>query len=119
MSEQKFQTYTLHELMEESERDDAERLARREWGHWKLDTSTLELIHTEDGYPIDLECITASAPMLDVIFQVVGKTWCSTEDAGHLIQAFEDIFQPQGRLCGCGIDKTIDASDFLKRKYTA
>jgi hypothetical protein len=114
--------YTLDELCVLAAAEDASRHARRQWGPWRLDTGTLELVYMgERGgrYPIDLERCGTSAEMLDWIFQLHGKSWTSATDIGDLVDAFHDVFNPQGTLCSCGNSKAIDASAYLRRRYPA
>ncbi len=97
-----FRVLTLKELFAAGEEDDRKRLARRQWGRWKLDTETLELAFEERRgrflYFIDLERMSSSAAMLDWIIQVHKKNWCTIEDTGHLVAALQDIFDPQSHL---------------------
>jgi hypothetical protein len=88
------------------------------WGDWTLDAKfmTLDLQSGRHSYQIGLENITDSAHMLDWIFQIQRKTWSTNDIIGDLINAFEDIFSPQGTICGQGIGKTIDSTAFLKRR---
>jgi hypothetical protein len=84
------------------------------WGNWKLDAGTLTLVSESPSYEIRLDEITDSAEMLDWIFQIQMKTWATNDVIGNLIRAFDDIFMPQGTLCGQGVGKTIDAEKFLR-----
>jgi len=59
-----------------------------------------------NAYWIDLE-ICSSARMLDIIMQVARKSWATDKCLAGLVHALDDIFQPQGRLCSCGIDKRL------------
>jgi hypothetical protein len=88
------------------------------WGDWTLDAQVLALNLQGDkhSYQINLEDITDSAHMLDWIFQIQMKTWSTNEIIGELINAFQDIFRPQGSLCGSGHSKTIDATVFLRKR---
>jgi hypothetical protein len=86
------------------------------WGDWELNAKNLTLYLKSHSYEIDLEAITDSAKMLDWIFQIRMKAWSTNDIIGDLSSAFQDIFRPQGTLCGMGIGKTIDAADYLKRK---
>lgn len=117
---------TLDDIDTAVSRDAARRRERRCWGRWHLDTNTLELIATDTHgrgiYFIDLERMGTSAAVLDWIFQVTGKTWCSRKDAGDLIAALRDILDPQARLCSfacsSGGDGTrIDATRILRARY--
>ena len=110
---------SLAELCDQADRHDWRSL--RQWGPWRLDTRTLELVFEEkpgcQGYFIDLETICCSAQMLDWIFQVEQKIWCTPEVMGHLIAAFQDIFTPQARLCSRGIGKRLNATAYLRGRY--
>ena len=85
------------------------------WGGWRLDASslTLALQTGRHHYEIDLEGITDSAQMLDWIFQLRMKAWVTNDILGDLISAFQDLFRPQNTICGQGINKTIDAKEWL------
>lgn len=119
--------YIFDDFAAEVERAEEERCARRTWGHWHLDTDTLELIYRADNggacYFIDLERVTTSAAMLDWIFQLRMKTWTTPTDIGELADALYDIFDPQAMLCSFGATgragKTIDATGYLRRRYGA
>jgi hypothetical protein len=88
------------------------------WGNWTLDARLLALNLQVQGhsYQIELEDITDSTKMLDWIFQIRIKTWATNDIVGDLISAFQDIFHPQSSLCGQGIPKTIDTTDFLRKR---
>jgi hypothetical protein len=87
----------------------------RLWGVWQLNAERLALVHTPDGYEIDLEDISTSAQMLDWIFQV--RRWASPQEMADLLTALGDIFQPQANLCSGGSDKRIDdPKRFLRQR---
>jgi hypothetical protein len=78
------------------------------WGPWVYDPSDHTLNHgpvTDWVYFIDLREITTSAQMLDWIFQIAGKTWGTPAVVGGLVQAFEDLLNPQGALCSFGMER--------------
>lgn len=89
----------------------------RDWGPWYLNPANLTLeLYLEDRNPavgnydyyIDLERCLTSAQTLDWIFQVAGKEIYERHDVlGGLILAVDDILQPQGNLCGSGIDRPL------------
>jgi hypothetical protein len=87
------------------------------WGPWRLDAKSLELFYRRNRwtYEIDLEKLTTSAAMLDWIFQVQLKVWCSASDIKHLLEAFHALFRPQATLCSGGFSKTLDATRHLKK----
>ena len=94
-------------------------LKHTRWGAWVVDAEALVLVLTgEHGpYEIDLESITDSARMLDWIFQIRMKTWSTNNIVGDLINAFQDIFHPQGTLCGPGVREELNARAFLRKKF--
>jgi hypothetical protein len=83
------------------------------YGPWTFNRKNLTLTH-ENGYEIDVETWTTSAQVLDWIFQIHAKGW---EDAAPaLLDAMEDIIDPQANLCSFGqekgpIDVTKNVSD--------
>jgi hypothetical protein len=88
----------------------------QQWGRWTLDTQRLALTHTELYYPIDLGGCTSSARVLDWIFQIARKPWCTSEDIHYLLDAFDALLRPQAHLCSMGIDHTFDAARFLREQ---
>jgi hypothetical protein len=86
------------------------------WGNWVFHANNLTLFCDAGSYEIDLEQITDSAAMLDWIFQLRIKPWVTNDIIGDLITAFENIFRPQGTLCGQGINRKLDATAFLKKR---
>lgn len=86
-----------------------------EWGPWRLDAKLLTLTHIR-GYEIDLERIHSSAEMLDWIFQVLHKIWCTPETTKGLLDAFDALFDPQANLCSMGHSKTINPTAHLRQK---
>jgi hypothetical protein len=119
----------MADLEASAEREDDRVRARRTWGRWLLCTDTLELVYEERPgrakYFIDLERMNTSAAMLDWIFQLCRKRWVTPTDAGNLVRALQDIFNPQARLCslacttGHKVGQTIDASAYLRARYGA
>ena len=99
---------------------------RRKWGYWIFRSTTLVLeLQTKRGgwaYEVDLERINSTAQMLDWIFQLnhkrrYGDSVYGNENQdliGDLIQAFDDIFEPQGNCCSCGKEKEFSGSKLAK-----
>jgi hypothetical protein len=89
------------------------------WGPWKLNARNLTLTHTKaypsSDYEINLERMNTSGQMLDWIFQVHDKTWCSPQDMGLLIAALRELFHPQSTLCSGGGSHTLDATAHLQK----
>ncbi len=76
---------------------------------------TLQLFDVNEFncYEIDLERCTTSAQVLDFIFQVQAKTWCTPKLMTNLLKAFdracvEQFGQPiQGVFCSMGQDHKV------------
>lgn len=86
------------------------------WGPWILNARNWTLIHVDaQYYEIYLENIRSSALLLDYIFQIAGKQWCSESDAGYLLKAFQELFHPQRTLCSSGVAKAFDPTTHLKK----
>ena len=112
-------TYSIGELFERVRQIEDQKLARRTWGNWKLTTTSLELLMQRPGsfYAVDLERLNTSAEMLDTIIQVAKKKWATPEVVGCLVKAFQDIFEPQTQICGCGTDHPFNATAYLRHRY--
>jgi excisionase family DNA binding protein len=94
------------------------------WGDWHLDAERLTLDYKPDGiwrYEVDLERVYDSASLLDYIFQVHGHSfhlqWPS-DVMQDLLDALDEIFQPQSNLCSVGMDKRLPAGFLHKRIET-
>jgi hypothetical protein len=89
------------------------------WGNWRLDTGSLELVHETDEYRIDLERMNSAAQMLDWIFQINKKPREAypAQDLADLLQALQDILDPRTNLCDGGASKRLDATAYLKQRY--
>jgi len=84
------------------------------WGPWRYDAARLVLLHESAAYEIDLETCTNSARVLDWIFQVTAKRWCTAPDAHCLLLAVEELLSPQATLCSCGQSKTLNVRWYLQ-----
>jgi hypothetical protein len=114
----------------------------KHWGDWTLDTERLCLVYRAfpvalgDGsgrsqgvppytafwgdYEIDIERIRDSAAMLDWIFQIRRKGWATARVMRDLIEALNDIFEPQANLCSAGCNKRIgNPKKFLRSRIVA
>ena len=97
---------------------------RKQWGNWVFRSTKLVLqLLTKHGncvYEIDLEKINSNAEMLDVIFQLNHKARNPDSIYGNqsliedLIQAFDDIFEPQSNCCSWGKEKKFSGSVLAK-----
>ena len=43
--------------------------------------------------------------MLDWIFQVRGKSWCAPDVMAGLLEALDEIFDPQSGMCRGGVER--------------
>jgi hypothetical protein len=85
------------------------------WSGWRFDRRELTLTF-ENGYWVDLETLSTSASLLDWIFQVFRKTWCTPKCLSGLIEALEELLSPQQTLCCFGAEHTIHPkTEILKR----
>ena len=105
--------------LEEYEREKANRinLDPPRWGKWWFDRDILCLIfpvHENYDYEIDLEDCTDAAEILDWIYQLQGKGWLDSQDQKDMLQAFEDLLNPQGNYCSFGQNITCDPVEILR-----
>jgi hypothetical protein len=88
------------------------------WGKWRYDAKVLTLTHEGMDYEIDLEECGTCAEVLDWIFQIAGKArppW-TRDDIVDLIDALNDILDPQATLCGSGKDQgRLDVAKRLRK----
>jgi len=95
---------------------------RTVWVNWIYHPSNLTLeCRDECGffiYEIDLERCRTSAEVLDWIFQVQGKTWATAEIVNNLLEALDDLLNPQGTLCSFGKSSTINPRELLRSRKT-
>jgi hypothetical protein len=79
------------------------------WGPWRFNARKMTIRHRDiPSYKIDLKTVTTSAEMLDLLFQVSAKFWCSERDAGHLLAALRAVLNPQATVWSRGIDKKFN-----------
>jgi len=74
------------------------------FGNWKY-CAELKVLRYRDrfGYEVDLERMETAAAVLDWVFHVSNKTWCSPLDISDLIEAIRALVNPQASLCSWGI----------------
>lgn len=111
---------TMRDIQREADSALRAMRARRQWGAWHLQVRSLELTYEKAGrtfYRIDLERCGTAAQVLDWVFQLRAKTWCSPTDVGHLANAFRDILDPQANLCSFGRAKVLEVTPYLRRRY--
>lgn len=118
--EEEFKVRDVAEVIKDAKEDRIKLIQKGEWGHWKYnpDNLTLEIDKVIDGhhhrYYIDFERCNNSAQILDWIFQIKHKPWCSDEDIADLLRAFDALLHTvQGRVCSGGIDHQFDCKKYL------
>lgn len=82
------------------------------WGNWSFDVDTYRLTYWDHGaciYPIELSDKDTNSKLLDLIFQVGKKPWAYRAMA-DLIDALNEIFDPQVFCCSRGENKKFDAT---------
>ena len=77
----------------------------KHYGPWKFDDKNLTLTHSHTDYEIDVEEWKTSAEVLDWIFQIQAKSWNDPVTMKGLIDAIEEIINPQANLCSFGTEK--------------
>jgi hypothetical protein len=85
---------------------------RTDWGPWALDTETMVLRIEADGHPlvdyeVDLEWCLDSAQVLDWICQIAHKDHDDYPAITGLVNALDDVLDPQRNLCSSGKHKVI------------
>ena len=86
------------------------------WGNWRYDAKRLVLTHVPHNYEIDLQDCSTSSKTLDWIFQMESKMWMTHEDKGNLLDALDDLIDPQATLCSGGASKNLDVKKHLTAK---
>jgi hypothetical protein len=87
------------------------------WNGWRLEGDLCLVYPAYPGshvYPIDLEGLTSSAEMLDMIIQVAGKNWATDECIAGLVHALDHILDPQAHLCSGGQSKRLTPARIRK-----
>lgn len=93
---------------------DGEREAR-DWGRWTLKPSTCVLTWRDDDrrwYEIDLDRCLTSSQVLDWIMQVNAKSL--DMDIAGLVNALDDVLNPQHNLCSFGGDRALTKADIQR-----
>src|ERR1700733_1480634 len=58
------------------------------------------LVHRRTRYEVDLDLCGTSSAVLDWIFQIFRKTWCTEKTLRDLLLHLQDRINPQATLCG-------------------
>lgn len=86
------------------------------WGNWTFDPelNTLDLtVNGQHYYQLDLDKFTTSAALLDMIFQVAGKTWADASTVRDMLTALGETVDPQATLCSWGKERGSSARSAL------
>lgn len=83
------------------------------WGPWTYD-ATSRVLDYRGSYPIDLDRLTGSAKVLDIIAQVAGKEWGTAEVVGWLVIALNELFDLQAHMCGSGRSRRFNPRKHLR-----
>jgi hypothetical protein len=90
------------------------------WGPWRYDAERLVLVYDdpagEEAYEIDLEECRDSAEVLARILPLSQKAWMAREAVGHLVQAFDDLLDPQANLCSFGRSRRLHVKRWLAQR---
>jgi ATP dependent DNA ligase domain len=87
------------------------------WGGWKphrIGEITYPAYPPGGTYPIDLETLTSSAEVLDMICQVAMKEWATDGCISGLVRAINDLLQPQAHLCSMGADRRLHGDEIVR-----
>jgi hypothetical protein len=63
------------------------------------------LVHRRTHYELDLDRCESSAAVLDWIFQVFHKSWCTAKTLRDLMLHLQKRVDPQGTLCSWGKER--------------
>tara|TARA_B100001996_G_scaffold25194_1_gene19451 strand:+ start:427 stop:1134 length:708 start_codon:yes stop_codon:yes gene_type:complete len=95
------------------------------WGDWHFNKSNLCLnllpypscTHKYPFYQIDLERVNSNSEILDWIFQINHKNLnlYGKNVVRDLINAFDDILDPQNNCCSSGKNKVFSGSELAKK----
>jgi hypothetical protein len=88
------------------------------WGNWTYDDSNQILRYESHGSDceIDLVEVRTSAAMLDWIFQLRHKSWITAQDLADLLEAFDDLLDPQANYCSWGEEQNPEVLEILEAK---
>jgi hypothetical protein len=93
-------------------------------GGWRFRQETLELAYSDESgheiYAVDLERLKSSAPTLDVVMQLAGKSWLNSAELGFFVRMLSLTIDPQASMCSFGRDRNVDPKKALaKNGYLA
>ena len=94
---------SVGEFIRSADEEHSKRVATLRWGDWVYDKELMTLTNLKHDYEIDLEEVSDSAAILDWIFQVFNKEWNDPIAVYHLLEALEDLLNPQSNYCSRAI----------------
>lgn len=77
---------------------------KRKYGPWTFKKRGMYLDYQNGRYYVDLNDCNTSAQILDWICQVNGKPWATADVIKGLIDAIDDLLEPQANLCSFGVE---------------
>lgn len=81
------------------------------WGNWNLKSDLMVLEYETDGdslFTIPIEHLCDSYGVLNIIYEVYRKRWCSAKVMKDLLRAIDDMLFPQVSICFNGGNNKID-----------
>jgi len=90
------------------------------WGPWRYNARVLSLEYYDGQgnwrYEVDLERCKNCADIMDWIFQLNTKAWCTYEEMGHLVKALGDLLHPQQNVVHRNPTESFDVVTYLRRR---
>lgn len=101
-------TKNVKEVLDDYVETTKKKIEHLKWGSWRYDREQKVLYLKDNGfdlYEIDMSELTTSAEILDYIFQLKTKSWLTPKILFDLIEALEDLLNPQENYCSNGVGK--------------
>ena len=91
------------------------------WGGWNLQSDLMVLEYKEEDdslFSVPIEHLCNSYGVLNIIYEVYRKRWCSAKVMKDFLRAIDDMLFPQVNICFNSENKKIDpkglVSEYLK-----
>ncbi len=107
---EKYQVFTLKQIGERYNQYVLSKKILPVWGEWEFNEDNLTLYCKKHDYEIDLERLTKSSEILDWVFQIHSKSWCTPELMWNFLIAISDLLCPQKNFCSGGSNKSDSPS---------
>lgn len=98
-----------------------ERKIKKQWGEWGLKEDLMVLEYENDGeslFTVPIEHLCNSYGVLNIIFEVYPKRWCSAKVMKDFLRAIDDVLFPSVSICFNSENNKIDpkelVSEYLK-----